>query len=81
MVLDQGTYEIIRAITYLIGVPVIIALCVSIARRLKAIKARVAEVRAEEAQNARNPYAQMAALYAQEEARETIKQARRGKVK
>lgn len=81
MVLRQETYELIRAITYLVGVPIIIVLCVAIARRLKAIKERVAEVRAEEAQNAKNPYAQMALLYQQEEARELLKKARRGKVK
>lgn len=81
MVLNDETYQLIRAITYLIGVPAIIALCISIGRRLKQIKERVAEVRAEEAQNAKNPYAQMAMLYQQEEARETLRKAKRGKVR
>ena len=73
-------YNSLRVIVWAIGVPVIVWLVVSIVRRTRAISQRIAEVRAEEAQNARNPYAQMAALYEQEEARKQLKKARHGKV-
>ena len=79
--LSDETYQLIRALTYVIGLPIIAVLCYSIVRRLRAIRELDARVREEEAQNAQNPYAQMAAMYQQQEARETLAKAKRGKVK
>lgn len=81
MVLSEETYQLVRTLTYVIGIPIIVALCISIVRRLRAIRELDAQVREEEARNAQNPYAQMAALYQQQEAREMLAKAKRGKVK
>jgi hypothetical protein len=81
MVLSQETYQLIRMLTYIIGIPIIAVLCYSIVRRLRAIRDLDAQVREEEAQNAQNPYAQMAAMYQQQEALDALAKAKRGKVK
>jgi uncharacterized membrane-anchored protein len=81
MILSEETYALVRTLTYLIGIPIITGLCISIVRRLRAIRELDAQVRQEEAQNAQNPYAQMAALYQQQEARDALAKAKRGKVK
>lgn len=81
MVLSEETYQLVRAVTYFIGIPIIAVLCYSIVRRLQAIRELDAQVREEEAQNAQNPYAQMAAMYQQQEALDALAKARRGKVK
>ncbi|GAB4455269.1 MAG: hypothetical protein OHK0029_11110 [Armatimonadaceae bacterium] len=81
MSISPETYPIFRAVVYLIGIPVILYLCYSIMQRLRAIKELDAKLREEAAQNAANPYAQMASLYEQQEARELLKKAKRGKVK
>jgi|GEM_PF-4851711 hypothetical protein len=81
MVLSPEEYQVFRLIVYAIGVPIIIALCVSIVRRLKAIKELDAQLREEAAQKPLNPYEQMAALYEQQEARDLLAKAKRGKVR
>ncbi len=70
------TYENIRLFVWLVGVPVILFLLWNTVRRVRAIRELDARLREEEAQNARNPYADMAQMY---EARELLERARRGK--
>jgi uncharacterized membrane-anchored protein YhcB (DUF1043 family) len=69
------TYEIVRLVVWVIGVPIIIALLVSSVRRTRAVSEEIARVKREaEEQRVKNPYAQMAELY---EARELLDEGRR----
>ncbi|MBC8142632.1 MAG: hypothetical protein H7Y38_14470 [Armatimonadetes bacterium] len=68
------TYEIVRLVVYLIGVPIIVYLLWNASRKLKQIRALDAKLKAEAEQNKRNPYAQMAEIL---EAHEIIKETRR----
>ena len=70
------TYETFRALVYCIGVPIIIALLVSAIRRIRAINAEHQRLLKEEAEQAKNPYADMARMY---EARELLDRAKKGK--
>jgi len=54
----------------ILGIPIIVALLIQIARRLGQIKSRVAQVREEQARNPQSPYAQLAELMATKDARE-----------
>jgi hypothetical protein len=74
--MSEGTYETLRLIVWAVGVPIIIALIVSIVRRVRAIRELDAKLRAEEAQQAKNPYADMARMY---ETQELLERARRGR--
>ena len=69
-------YATIRLVVWVIGVPIIVFLIVSIMRRVRAIRDLDARLREEEARNAASPYADMARLY---EARELLDRAKRGK--
>ena len=66
-------WQIISAIVWAVGVPIIIYLLWRIVQRKRQIDQRIAELREEEAQNAANPYAAMAQLY---EAQQLLEQAR-----
>ena len=66
-------WQIISAIVWAVGVPIIIYLLWRIIQRKRQIDQRIAELREEEAQNAANPYAAMAQLY---EAQQLLEQAR-----
>ncbi len=69
------TYEIVRLVVWVIGVPIIIALFVNTVRRTRAVSEEIARVKREaEEQRVKNPYAQMAELY---EARELLDKGRR----
>lgn len=69
------TYEIVRLVVWVIGVPIIVALCVNAVRRGRAVSEEIARVRREaEAQRSKDPYAQMAEVY---EARELLDRGRR----
>jgi len=69
------TYEIVRLVVWVIGVPIIIALLVNTVRRTRAVSEEIARVKREaEEQRVKNPYAQMAELY---EARELLDRGRR----
>jgi hypothetical protein len=48
---------------YIVGLPIIALLLVSIVRRIRAIRALDAELRAEEARNPTNPQAALARLF------------------
>jgi len=72
--MSGATYETVRLIVWAIGVPIIIALVVSIVRRVRAIQALDAKLREEEEQQAKNPYADMARMY---EAQELLERTRR----
>ena len=71
----MGWATILSIVVWVIGVPVIVFLIVQIARRLRQIDGRLAELRKEEEQNAQNPYAAMARLY---EAQQLLEEARGG---
>lgn len=66
-------YTLIRIAVWVIGLPIIILLLVSIGRKLRAITAEHRRLQEEEAQNARNPYAELARMY---EAKELLDKAR-----
>ncbi len=55
-------WDILRVIVWVVGIPVIVLLVRSILRRLREIDKRIEEVRAEEAETARNPYAAYARM-------------------
>jgi hypothetical protein len=71
---NYGLYEWVRLLVYVIGVPIIVLLLRNAARRVRDIKELDARLREEEAQNAKNPYAEMAKAM---EARELLERARR----
>jgi hypothetical protein len=71
----MSTYELVRLFTYLIGVPIIIYLCVSIVRRLRSIRELDKKLREEEEAASRDPYAQLARSM---EAKELLRRASRG---
>ena len=59
------TFDIVRIVVWVVGIPIIVCLLISIARRTRAIRELDARLREEEAQQqAGNPYAEMARLYA-----------------
>jgi hypothetical protein len=70
----MATFDSVRVAVWVIGIPVIVALLVSIARRARAVRDEIARVREEAARNPGDPYAQMARLY---EARELLDKGRR----
>ena len=65
-------YEIFRLVVYVIGVPIIIYLIVNAVRKLRDIRALDAKLRAEAEANKQNPYAQMAQLLEERNAREMM---------
>jgi hypothetical protein len=69
------SYETFRLIVWAIGLPIIVYLAVRAARRWKEIQRLDAELREEEAQAAKDPYANMAKMY---EAQELLQKSRRG---
>lgn len=69
----MSTWQIVSALVWVVGVPIIAWLLVNIVRRTREINRRIAELREEEKRNAQNPYAAMAQLY---EAQQLIEQAR-----
>jgi hypothetical protein len=73
---QYGPYEWIRLVVYVIGIPIIVLLLRNAARRVRDIKELDAKLREEEAQNAQNPYAQMAKMM---DARELLDRARKGR--
>ncbi|MDX1934917.1 MAG: hypothetical protein SFU56_20155 [Capsulimonadales bacterium] len=78
--MNDQEFDIVRAAVWIVGVPIIVVLLVSIVRRTRAITRRIAELREEEKRGMKDPYARMAALYEQQEARETLERAGRGRV-
>lgn len=54
--------EVVRAAVWILGVPTILFLLWRIVQRSREINKRIAEVRAEEAEIARNPYAAYARM-------------------
>lgn len=68
------TYEQFRTIIWLVGVPIIVALLVQIVKRVRAINAEHQRLLEEEAQQSKNPYAEMARMY---EARELLDRTKR----
>ena len=68
-------YETFRLIVWAIGLPIIVYLAVRAARRWKEIQRLDAELREEEAQAAKDPYASMARMY---EVKELIQKSKRG---
>ena len=60
--MNDSTYQILRLIVYLIGVPIIVALMIRIVLRVRAIRALDARLKAEEAARPTDPYAAMAAI-------------------
>jgi hypothetical protein len=74
--MSEGTYETLRLVVWVVGVPIIVALLVSIVRRVRAIRDLDQRLRDEEEQQAKNPYAEMARMY---EAQELLERARRGR--
>lgn len=69
-------FTAIRIAVWVIGLPIIVLLLISIGRKLRAIVAEDRRLKEEAAQNAQNPYADMARMY---EAKELLEKARRGK--
>ena len=67
-------YQWVRAAVWTVGVPVIVYLCVSAWRKMRAIGELDARLKAEAERNRQNPYAQMAELM---EAQELLKSAGR----
>lgn len=61
------TYEIIRTVVWIVGIPIIIFLILNITRRVQAIRTLDKQLRDEEAQTATNPYADMARMYEEQE--------------
>ncbi len=57
------SYEVFRAIVWTLGLPIIVWLTVRAVRRIQAIRQRDAELREEDAQSAKDPYARLAELY------------------
>ena len=70
------TYEVVRLLVWIIGLPIIAYLLWRIIQRVREINARDAELRAEEEANAQNPYFAMARMY---EAEQLLEEARKGK--
>lgn len=71
----MSNYEILRAVVWAIGLPIIIWLCVNAARKVQAIRVLDTRLKEEAERNKKNPYAQMAELY---EAREILEKAKPG---
>jgi hypothetical protein len=57
------SYEVFRGIVWAVGLPIIVWLSVRAVRRIQAIRRRDAELREEEAQSGKDPYARLAELY------------------
>ncbi len=55
-------WNIFRVVVWVVGIPIIVLLVKSILHRLREIDKRIEEVRAEEAEIARNPYAAYARM-------------------
>ena len=70
----MSIYEWVRLTVWIVGVPIIILLCVSAVRKVRAIGELDAYLKAEAERNRQNPYAQMAELL---EAQELLKPAKR----
>lgn len=68
-------YEILRAVVWAVGLPIIVWLCVNAGRKLQAIRVLDARLKEEAERNKRNPYAQMAELY---EAQQLMDSSKRG---
>ena len=71
----MSNYEILRAVVWAVGLPIIIYLCINAVRKVQAIRVLDARLKEEAERNKRNPYAQMAELY---EAREILEKAKPG---
>lgn len=71
----MASYETIRLIVWLVGVPIIVFLVVRALRRLRDIRELDEQLREEEARNISNPYADMARMY---EIQELLDRARGG---
>ena len=74
----MNSYEIIRAVVWIVGIPIICFLLWSILRRVRAIRELDKKLLAEEALQATNPYAEMARMY---ETQELLDQAEKGRRK
>jgi hypothetical protein len=71
----MSNYEILRAVVWAIGLPIIIWLCLNAARKMREIRVLDAKLKEEAERNKKNPYAQMAELY---EAQELLEKAKPG---
>jgi hypothetical protein len=69
------SYETLRLLVWLIGGPIIIILAVHAVRRAREIRILHEQLLKEEAENAKNPYADMAKLY---EVKEVFERAKKG---
>jgi hypothetical protein len=74
--MSESSYETLRLIVWVFGLPIIIALLIRIIRRVRAIHELDARLREEEEQQAKNPYGEMARMY---EAQELLERTRRGR--
>jgi hypothetical protein len=57
------SYEVFRAIVWMLGLPVIVYLAWQAGGKLRAIRRRDAELREEEARNPKDPYLRLAELF------------------
>lgn len=71
----MSNYEILRAVVWAVGLPIIIYLCVNAARKMREIRVLDAKLKEEAERNKKNPYAQMAELY---EAQQMLDEGKRG---
>ena len=67
------TYETLRLIVYVIGVPTIVYLLWNAARQVRKIRAEDARLKEEAERNKKNPYAQMAEILEREEIIKSVK--------
>ncbi len=58
----MSNYEILRAVVWAIGLPIIIWLCINASRKMRDIRLLDAKLKAEAERNRQNPYAQMAEI-------------------
>lgn len=71
----MSNYEILRAVVWAVGLPIIIWLCRNASRKMREIRVLDAKLKEEAERNKKNPYAQMAELY---EAQEILEKAKPG---
>lgn len=69
----MAAWEVIRIAIWVVGIPIIVYLIWRIILRVRQINVRIAEIRAEEEEIARNPYAAYARLL---EAEDLLERAR-----